>query len=250
MTDEWFADERFWTELAPLIMFGEGSERKARLQARVLSNFFSPGARILDLACGMGWQALELAPKFRVTAVDRSAALLDQARRSADAQGLAVEFVQEDMRAFVRPDWFDGILNLSTSFGFFEEARQDLEVLANMFQSLRPSGLLILDMIAKDHFERRFVPRSRHRVGDSDLVVERSVKRQGTWVEERWTRTHQGKHHHYSLSYRLYSAAALSRLLDKTGFRPVEIWGDWTGTPHDEKSSRLIALAHRPRVET
>ena len=63
------------------------------------------GGSVLDLACGPGRHAAVLAKRgFRVTGVDLSPSLLRRARDRARAEGVDVEWVQEDMRCFVRPD--------------------------------------------------------------------------------------------------------------------------------------------------
>ena len=45
---------------------------------------------------------------------------------------LTVELVRADMRAFVRPESFDLALSLFTSFGYFNDAEDDLRVLQNV----------------------------------------------------------------------------------------------------------------------
>jgi hypothetical protein len=51
-----------------------------------------------------------------------------------------VEFVQEDMRHFHRPAAFDLALNLFSSFGYFEDVTEDLQVLRHLHVSLTPGG--------------------------------------------------------------------------------------------------------------
>jgi SAM-dependent methyltransferase len=55
------------------------------------------GLRVLDYGCGHGMAAVTLARRgARVTAFDLSPAYLDEARRRARANGVAVDFVQAD----------------------------------------------------------------------------------------------------------------------------------------------------------
>ena len=81
--------------------------------------------------------------------MDRTATYLDEARKRGAEEDLQVEFLQEDMRTFVRPGAFDAVINYFTSFGYFESDEDERRVLANAHRSLRPSGVLLIEMMGK-----------------------------------------------------------------------------------------------------
>ncbi len=83
----------------------------------------TPERRILDVCCGYGRHTLELARRgYRhVVGVDLSRPLLAQARRTARAEGLRVDFRLADMRRLPFRGSFDVGLNLFTSFGYFQD---------------------------------------------------------------------------------------------------------------------------------
>jgi SAM-dependent methyltransferase len=113
----------------------------AEVDAMVALLGIKPGAAVLDLCCGVGRYALELARKgFYVTGVDRTAAYLQIAREKATVEHLGLDLVQDDMRHFVRPSAFDAAINLYTSFVFFEDPADDRKVVENVLHSLRPGG--------------------------------------------------------------------------------------------------------------
>jgi hypothetical protein len=62
-----------------------------------------------------------------------------------------VEWIQEDMREFVRPNAFELVVNLWTSFGYFENDADDLRVLSNIFESVRPGGVFVVEKTEKTH---------------------------------------------------------------------------------------------------
>src|SRR5215472_2918927 len=79
-----------------------------------------PGAALLDLACGQGRHAIALAQRgYRVTGLDLSASHLALARQAAAAEGVAVTWVEADMRA-LPPGPFDAVINLFSAFGYLE----------------------------------------------------------------------------------------------------------------------------------
>jgi hypothetical protein len=60
--------------------------------------------------------------------VDRTTTYLETARERAAAEGLVVEWLQADMRQFVRPGAFDVAVNIYTSFGYFADPEEDRRV--------------------------------------------------------------------------------------------------------------------------
>src|SRR5689334_4707051 len=139
--DDWFADDSFWETTFPF-MFPESRIAAAGEEVeQLLALTQCAGGDALDLACGPGRHAVALAQRgFGVTGVDRSDFLLGHARERARQAGQAIEWVREDMRAFVRPERYALAICLFTSFGFFREDADNRTVLSNVAASLRPGS--------------------------------------------------------------------------------------------------------------
>ncbi len=83
---------------------------------------FPAGARVLDLCCGPGVFTVPLADRgCDVTGVDLSPAMLERARKRSADTGAQVRYVQADAREYEAPGAFDVVLNMFTSFGYFED---------------------------------------------------------------------------------------------------------------------------------
>ena len=109
------------------------------------------GGNVLDLACGPGRYAIPLAQAgYVVTGVDRTRFLLKIARERAGRAAANVEWVEQDMREFLRPAAFDLALNVFTSFGYFEDQAENRRVLENIFASLKPGGAFVFDHLGKE----------------------------------------------------------------------------------------------------
>ena len=118
-----------------------------------------PPGRILDLACGYGRHALLLAERgFDVVGLDLSGDLLAEARYRASQRGLTIDFVQGDMRRLPFQAEFDALINVFTSFGYFEDA-ENAQVLEEAAKCLRPQGRFLIEMINRDGILRNFQPR-------------------------------------------------------------------------------------------
>src|SRR5512140_3164181 len=89
------------------------------------------GERILDLACGYGRHALELARRgYRVVGVDITEPYIQDARATAAREGLAVELLQADVRDLTFRDAFDVVLNMADgAIGYFDAEQENLRLL-------------------------------------------------------------------------------------------------------------------------
>jgi SAM-dependent methyltransferase len=245
---EWHEDDRFWESFAPAMFT---PERLAAAPGEVTSVLAlvrtPPGAAILDLACGPGRHALELARRgFRVTGVDRTRVHVARARAAAAAEGLPVELLEGDMRAFVRPESFDLAVSLFTSFGYFRDPSDDRRVIENVARSLRPGGAFVIDVVGKEVLARIFQPRDWHELADGALwLEERDVDSGWSWMRNRWILIRDGRREEFVIELRLYSAAELGALLRDAGFASAEPFGSIRGTPYDEKAERLVIVARR-----
>jgi SAM-dependent methyltransferase len=245
---EWFEDESFWENFGP-VMFSEERVQAARAEVDALIALMElqPGAHVLDLPCGVGRHSLEFARRgFQVTAVDRTPRYLDAATNQAAQEGLTIEFVQADMRIFERPNFFDGAINLFTSFGYFDDASDDLMVARNFASSLKPGARMVVDMNGKEVLARKFRDREWHRQPDGSLMLEER-KVIGAWerIENHWMLLRGADRMDGNFTVRLYSGVELATLLKRAGFGDVTIYGSLAATPYDQDAERLVAVARK-----
>jgi len=244
----WFDDDTLWESLEGFLFSQFRSfESAVREAEQILALVHLPqGATVLDLCCGPGRNALEFARRgFQVTGVDRTRRYIEAARAAARREGLTVEFVQEDMRRFHRPAAFDLALNLFSSFGYFTDAEENLQVLRNLHASLTPGGTVLLEMVGKEPLARDFQPRiwHRHAARDEYLLEERIVREGWSVIENHWIWMRGPEQKVYTWTIRLYSGAELTGLLSNAGFSVVQLYGSLAGTPYDQTAQRLVAVA-------
>jgi SAM-dependent methyltransferase len=245
----WHEQDDFW-ETVPLFD-QDRLEMAAGEVDFVLSVLgLEPGAALLDLCCGVGRHSLELARRgYRVSGVDRTSAYLQTARERTAVEYLDVEWIQADMREFVRPDAFDGVINLFTSFGYFEDPAEDRLVVDNIFRSLRPGGTLIMEMMGKEVLARIFLPNDWQELSDGTLFLqERVVTQDWTWIENRWILVKDGEKREYAIGHRLYDGAGLKVLLLDAGFELVVLYGALAEIPYDTNARRLVAVARKASI--
>jgi SAM-dependent methyltransferase len=245
----WHEEDSFWMKFGPVMFHQKRLERTKEEVDNILSLLkVKPPASVIDLCCGPGRHLLELAQRgFQVTGVDRTKIYLDKARKLAKKDNLKAEFIQKDMRKFCKSNTFDACINLFTSFGFFEDPKDDKKVLKNVFGSLKKKGVFLIDTMGKEVLARIFRERDWMEIDSNIILEDRKVCKDWTWVESRWILLKDKKREEYTITLRLYSAAELKALLKLIGFKRIEIYGDLAGAPYDHTAKRLVAVAHRGR---
>jgi len=148
---KWFEDGNFWVTTFPLMFSKARLENSANEVEKLITMLdIAPGSNILDLCCGVGRLSIEFAKhNFSVTGVDITKAYLNIAKKNAGKTS-KIKFIQSDMRAFSKPNSFDVIVNMFTSFGYFEDPKDDIKVLKNCFISLKPGGKIIIELLGKE----------------------------------------------------------------------------------------------------
>jgi SAM-dependent methyltransferase len=242
---EWFADETFWTDVYAFEFPDPVLDAGAAQVDKALDLSGVRGGAALDLGCGPGRHAVPLARRgFQVTAVDLSPFHLAKAQARAEAAGVTVELVRADMRTFARADAFDLAVSLFTSFGYFDDPRDDLRVLENVRRSLRPGGVLVMDVVSRERLARVVHPARSERAADGALLIQRhETVGDGERVHNEWTVVRDGRARAFDFVLRVYSGPELEALLRAAGFTTVRLHGALDGRPYDREAERLVAVA-------
>ena len=243
----WYENDGFWELWGPIMFNARRIENTTEEVANLISLLdIKTGDRILDLCCGIGRHSLELARHgFEVTGVDRTLYYLSVAIVEAKKEKLKIEFVNEDMRKFHRPNTFDIVINMFTSFGYFENQDDDKKVVLNVYQSLKKGGRFLIDVQGKETLAAIFRERDWHREGGAIVLEERKVTQDWSWMDNKWILIKNGKIYENTLSHRIYSATELKALLKECGFNKVKVYGDLAGSPYDQNARRLVVVASK-----
>lgn len=129
------------------ILYSNRNESEAEVFLTNLMNHLGvqQGSSILDLPCGKGRHTLFLAEKgYVLTGADLSSASISLAKSHAPE---GVTFLVHDLR---KPAWnesFDYVLNLFTSFGYFETEAEDRAAFTTLSRALKTGGSLVIDFM-------------------------------------------------------------------------------------------------------
>ncbi len=237
-------DARYLHEYEPLFDLAQDRREVARL-LELLE--LPAGARVLDCPCGQGRHAHLLAETgFQVDGLDYSRTLLDVATRRGTSRML--RYTQGDMRR-LPSRWthrFDAVVNLFTSFGFFDDPGDDLRVLMEFARVLKPGGILIWHGGSRDGVMTKFLHRDWWSTADGTMFGQERMfdplsgflEITSTWrgPDGDGERTHR---------IRLYSASELAARLRDVGLVVELAFDAWTARPLTRRSSEMLLVARR-----
>ena len=205
------------------------------------------GGELLDAPCGYGRHSIPLARSgYRVTGVDRSAALLDEARRRTGHERWP-KLVQADYRELPFADAsFDGALNLFSSLGYLS-AEEDTHVLAEIGRVLRSGGRLVIETMHRDLLVLRWSDSDWRLLGEGRLLLEQRTfdAAAGIATTTMTLIDGAGGRESRTFSVRVYSATELVAMLGRAGFEDARAYGDLDGSPFGV-DTRLVAVAVSP----
>jgi SAM-dependent methyltransferase len=223
-------------------------EKTAREVADILALLDLPeGSRILDLCCGNGRHAIPLAQQgYQISGLDLSEYLLEQAVAEAEAQGTAIRWLHSDMRHIPFKNEFDAIINIFTSFGYFENEDEDLRVLQQAYQALKPQGLFLLETVYQPRVMRAFTPHGITRYDDGLIVLEeRYIDLLTSRNEVRITMLDaEGRRKEHKHSMRIYTLTELIHMLSSVGL-PVQAYYGGLDASALTMDSRLVIISQK-----
>lgn len=210
-----------------------------------------PDSRVADFGCGPGLYAARLARTgAKVTGIDFSARSIDYARKSAEAEGLTIAYVNGNYLDFETKERFDLIVMIMCDFCALSPMQRK-KLLAKFRGLLKPGGAALFDVYSPAAFAKR-EEQAIYEKNQLDgfwsaepyygflnifkYEAEKVVLDKYTIVEKERTRTVYNW-----LQY--FAAEDLEAELAAAGFRVEELLGDVAGSPYKSEADEFAAIA-------
>lgn len=245
MKSEWFKDWFNTEEYLNVYQHRNESDAEEHLKL-IFDNIKIPkGAKILDMACGAGRHAIILSRKnFDVTAVDLSENLLSMAKESAKKENLFINFIQSDIRKFETEQKFNLVLNLFTSFGYFETDEENFSVLQKAYDNLEIGGYFVLDFFNSEYIQKNLIEFSEEIINEAEIHQFRKIK--NNRVTKKIVITKNGNLTQFEESVRMFTKDELVDAIQKIGFDIYKTFGDFLGNKFEKFTSpRLIMICKK-----
>jgi SAM-dependent methyltransferase len=183
---------------------------------------------ILDVGCGTGRHAIELARRgYRVTGIDLSASQIERARAKAAAAGVSPDLRVGDARALP----FDGEFGLAVmicegAFPLMETDEMNFEILRGAARALRPGGKLVMTTLNGLFPLHRSVGQVENQSGGDSATEGHAFDLMTFRMRSRLTaRDDHGRPVELDCDERWYIPSELVWLLKQAGFASAGIFG-------------------------
>jgi SAM-dependent methyltransferase len=213
-----------------------------------------PGDHVLDMTCGPGLYAVELARRgCSVTGIDFSPASIAHARQLAEAEGVAERclFIEEDVRGFkMEPASFDAALFIYGQLAVF--TREDAQaLLREIAQSLKPDSFLAVELLEQEKIDKKdstwWFTADWGLWGDAPFLHlgERFWNADEELSIERFQIIHleTGEMTEIHLCDQTYSVGQMIARMEQAGFSRVAAYRAWDGLPLYDAAEWNVYLA-------
>ena len=233
---KWF-DSSFYHQL---YANRDENEAKAFIDELLLELQPVEAASMLDLGCGSGRHARYLASNgFNVTGIDLASSSIRTAKQSKMEN---LQFYRHDMRVPFGNDRYDFVFNFFTSFGYFKEDRENLQIVRNIFNSLKPGGMVVFDYMNAAYASSRLIASEQKEIDGISYDITR-------WEDETniYKKIQVGNLHEFTEQVQKFTIFDFDCMFRKAGLQLQKVYGDYELGEYDrETSPRLILLAKKP----
>lgn len=200
------------------------------------------GTKCLDLACGKGRHSLFLNKKgLDVLGLDLSVNSIESAK---SMENESLKFDVHDMREVYQNRKFDAVFNLFTSFGYFDTNEDNLKVLLSVHKMLNENGLFVIDFMNAKRTIKNLVESEQKEIDGINFKIKRSFD--GSHIHKNIQFTDTDKVFEYNERVQALFKEDFENLLEKSGFKIMELFGDFDLNSFEEESSkRLIIIAEK-----
>jgi SAM-dependent methyltransferase len=236
---EWF-ETWFDTPLYEMLYAARDYGEAAKL-SRLISTHFPVNSYpdVLDAACGRGRHAFNLAELgYSVDGADLSAIAISRAGKLAEnhPKKHSLHFFEHDMRQPL-PKSYSLVVNLFTSFGYFDEDDSNLLFLQNIAGAVRPGGGLVIDFLNPAYVRKNLVPDETLVTGNYNTRITRYVDADTVCKKMVFTSLSTGIKQEFTERVKLYGPRWFEKAFYKLNLELRQVFGDYDGSPFDSKTS-------------
>lgn len=200
------------------------------------------GSRFLDVPCGNGRHAIDLARRgHSLTGVDSSEEFIAEARQAP----VSVRWVLGDMCDLPWNSEFDGAYCFGNSFGYLDHAGV-LTFLRAIAQALKPGGKFAIESgMAAESILPSLVRNRWFKLGDLFMLSENEYNPAESRLDINYTFIQHGKVETRPSASYVFTVAELCRLHLEAGLEMVELLGSIAREPYRLGSQRLILVSKK-----
>ena len=238
-TKDWFTD---WFNTPYYhILYNNRNDSDAQLFIKNITSFLKlkDGSHIADLPCGKGRHSIYLnSLGYKVTGGDLSENSINYAK---EFENDSLKFEIWDMRDSLE-NTYDAIFNLFTSFGYFDDDKEDIKILNSIKSGLNKDGVFVFDFLNANKVKVNLVELETKVIENITFNIKREIK--DGFILKHISFSANDKDHFYTERVKYLDLPKMISYFKKVGFMLVEVFGDYNLSTFDENTSdRLILIA-------
>ncbi len=192
---------------------------------------------ILDLACGRGRHSIFLnSLGYKVTGLDLSKNSIELAKAHESS---TLHFDVHDMRNSY-PNQFEVVLNLFTSFGYFEQEVDNIKVIQTIKSSLKQNGIGVIDFMNSPVVIENLVAENTFETENLTFKLKRSHI--DGFITKDIQVTDTDKTYHFQEKVRAFTFHDFETMLSKAGLHLLDCFGNYKLEPYNSKTSKRLIL--------
>lgn len=239
---EWFA-EWFDTPFYHILYKSRGQNEAQRFIDNLSKKLnFQTSWQYCDMACGKGRHAIYLNSKgFDVVGLDLSPNNIWHAQASENER---LQFQEHDIREVFRPAFFDVMLNLFTSFGYFENQEENQKAVVAMARNIKSDGTLVLDYMNSRKAIEGFNSHYEKTVDNITFNINKRIE--FGYIFKNISFKNEGDQHQYEERVKLLFLEDFKHFFEKAGLTLTEVYGDYDLNPYEDLvSDRMIMVCKK-----
>ncbi len=255
MSDSWY--KKWFNTKDYLELYKHRNSKDAAQIAGLITRTLNlpKDSNVLDLACGNGRHSLIIARKgFNVLGIDISKYLIGVAKKKLNSEYKKyrdnLHFDIKDMRNISHINEFDLVVNLFSSFGYFEKDSENFSVIRSVSKSLKTGGYFFFDFLNGEYIKKHIKPFDVSTRNHNAVLQVREIKGNAVYKSIVIIQNNPGgktpKVKRYNEMIKLYNLSEFRKVFTKYGLKIIRTFGDYQGSKYNSKSSeRLIILARK-----
>ena len=207
------------------------------------------GTHILDIPCGFGRHALELARRgFKVTGVDISETFINNLESKIRQDSLDIRAIHADILAIDLNEKYDGAICMGNSFGYFDV--EHMKVFISKISSALHSGARFIinsGMIAESILSN-FTHYSNHRsytIGDITMDISNYYNAGNSYMVSNLVYTKNGSMEEHAFKHYVFTMGEIKRLLQAVGLKIIAMYGSLEKIPFKIGDQQVYLVAEK-----
>jgi SAM-dependent methyltransferase len=242
---EWF--EKWFDSPYYHLLYKDRDHKEAEFFIDNLVLYLNPSSssHFLDLCCGKGRHSIYLNKKgFEVTGVDLAPQSIAHAKKSESHN---LRFFVHDKRHLFRENYFDVVVNLFTSFGYFEKEEDDMAAIHMVWKALKPGGIFVLDFLNSVKVINHLKEKEVKTIGDITFNI--SKKLENNFIVKQIEFADKGIDYHFEERVKALKLDDFEKYFKANNLKILHLSGNYQlDAFNGDHSDRLIIIAQREKV--